>query len=324
MAPAPALVDRFRTDLHALTPPGGPIGVAVSGGPDSLALLLLAAAGHDGMIEAATLDHGLRHDSLAEARLVAKICEGLDLRHEVLAPSRTPEGNVQGWARAVRYEALQDWATRRSLVAVATAHHAHDQAETVLMRLARGSGVGGLAGIQRSRAIAPGSPIGLLRPLLGWRRDELRAIVAAAGMEPADDPSNRDERFDRTRVRDLLARTPWLEPARLAASATNLGDAEEALDWMAREQFRARSAWDGAVLTLRAAGLPRELRFRLLVLGLCALGADEPRGPKLAAAVDALEMGETRTLGGVKIAGGSAWRLELATPRGASPSARAG
>ncbi len=142
-----------------------------------------------------------------------------------------------------RYQALARWAEDRGLTAIATGHHLDDQAETLLMRVARGSGVGGLAGVQASRPLSNG--VQLVRPLLGWRRSELDAIVAEAGLTPVDDPSNADERYDRTRARTLLASIEWLDPERLAQVATNAADAEEALGMVSRPGFQVprRSQW---------------------------------------------------------------------------------
>ena len=221
MAPDAALVERFAAHLDALVEPGAPLGVAVSGGPDSLALLMLAAAARAGRVSAATVDHRLRPGSNAEAEVVAAVCARLAVPHDTLRLDwpEPPDSNIQARARDARYAALAGWAADRGLAAVATAHHADDQAETLLMRLARGSGVGGLAGVQPRRPLGHGRL--LVRPLLGWRRSDLAGIAAAAGLVPVDDPANRDARFDRTRARDLLAATDWLHASRLGAAAAN-------------------------------------------------------------------------------------------------------
>jgi tRNA(Ile)-lysidine synthase len=142
--------------------------VAVSGGPDSLALLLLAHAAMPGLVEAATVDHGLRSESADEAAFVAEICGKLGVPHATLKVT-VGAGNLQAEARAARYAALAGWMAERGLAALATAHHADDQAETLILRLNRGSGVAGLAGV-RARGLVPGTRLPLLRPLLGWRR----------------------------------------------------------------------------------------------------------------------------------------------------------
>ena len=195
---APDIVARFRHDVDALTAGASLVrlGLAVSGGPDSLALLLLANAAFPDCVEAATVDHGLRAESRDEALYVGEICAGLSCPHAILSVA-VPDGaaGLQAEARRVRYEALADWAAERGIAAVATAHHADDQAETLLMRLQRGSGIAGLSGI---RATRHQGDLAILRPVLGWTKAELTQIVRQSGIEPVDDPSNRDPRFDRT------------------------------------------------------------------------------------------------------------------------------
>src|SRR4051794_28920400 len=147
MLPEPALAERFARDLDALIAPDARIGIAVSGGPDSLALLLLAAATRPGRIEAATVDHALRRESRDEAAMVHDLCETLGVPHRTLTVEwqEKPESALQERARKQRYALLSAWASERGLDAIATAHHLDDQAETLVMRLARGSGVRGLA-----------------------------------------------------------------------------------------------------------------------------------------------------------------------------------
>ena len=229
--PDPGLTARFATDVDLLVAPGSTLGVAVSGGPDSLALLLLAAAARPGLIDAATVDHALRAESRAEAEMVADLCERIGVPHAILTVAwpTPPRSNLQARAREGRYQLLGDWALRRGLTDVATAHHLDDQAETLLMRLARGAGVGGLGATRRRRPLVKG--VRLVRPLLGWRKAELAALVATAGIKPVDDPANRDPRHDRVRMREWLKRADWADPERLAASATWLNEADEALDW---------------------------------------------------------------------------------------------
>src|SRR5690606_19985454 len=139
-------------------------------------------------------------------------------------------GNLQARARAARYTAMAGWMKERGLSALATAHHADDQAETLIMRLNRGSGLAGLAGV-RQRTNLPGTGLVLLRPLLGWRRAELGELVAAAGLEAALDPSNEDERFDRVRIRKALREANWLDVVAVSASAALLAEAEAVMQW---------------------------------------------------------------------------------------------
>src|SRR5438874_556636 len=174
----PAILDRFARDLDALIAPGARIGVAVSGGPDSLALLLLAASARPGQIEAASVDHALREGSRAEAEMVASACTGLGVSHAILTAEwgEKPITALQERAREERYRLLAEWTKGRGLDAIATAHHLDDQVETLLMRLSRGAGVRGLAGM-RAAAVVPHSDVPLLRPLLGWRHAELEPIA---------------------------------------------------------------------------------------------------------------------------------------------------
>lgn len=293
--------------------PDGPLAVAVSGGPDSLALLLLAHAARPGRVIAATVDHGLRAEAKEEAAMVARVCADLGVAHTTLTVTVADDpAGLQAAARAARYAALERWAHAAGAGAIATAHHRDDQAETVLMRLARGAGVAGLSGIRPSRALAGG--VTLIRPLIDWDKAALVAIVAAAGLAAADDPSNRDPRFDRTRARALLAQG-WPTADRIAASAARLGQAEAALDWSARQLIAARMTHDGDAARIDAGGLPREYARRLLIAGIAALApAAGPRGDDIDRLLDRLEAGQVSTLCGVRIAPGPPWALRRAAP----------
>jgi tRNA(Ile)-lysidine synthase len=316
-APSAGPVGRFRTDLQALTGQApGRIGIAVSGGPDSLALLLLACAAFPGTVQAATVDHGLRPESADEADLVARLCGARGIPHAVLKPGQPITGNLQSAARRVRYALLEAWRAEQGLDWILTAHHADDQAETLLMRLNRGSGVGGLAGIRAVNGR-------VLRPLLGWRRSELERIVAEAGIDAVADPSNRDERFDRARLRRALEAADWIDRPAIARSARALADAEEALDWAAERLAAERIEGDAESLQLDPADVPPELRRRLLLRALRRIDADAaPRGEELSRLLATLEQGGTATLSGVKAEGGETWRFSPAPPRAGSPPPR--
>jgi tRNA(Ile)-lysidine synthase len=231
-----------------------------------------------------------------------------------------PGGNLQARAREVRYAALAAWAEARGLIAVLTAHHADDQAETLLMRLARGAGPSGLCGIRERTLIegANGRTLQLLRPLLGWRKQELVRLVAEAGIAAADDPSNRDRRHRRAHARQLLAEAPWIDPVAVAASASHLADAEEALSYAAEELAEVRVMADDRRVTIDAADLPRELQRRLLLLAFDRLRAPSPRGPDLDRALACLAAGRTCTLSGLRLSGGEAWTIAPAPPRRAA------
>jgi len=309
----PEQVERFRADVVALSAGEGRFGLAVSGGPDSLALLLLARAAFPERIAAATVDHRLRPESAAEASFVAGICAELGVPHTILSADEPIQGNLQAGARALRYRLLGRWAAQERLGPILTGHHADDQAETLLMRLNRGAGLSGLAGIRAATAIE-GVPV--IRPLLGWRRAELAGIVRDAGVAPVEDPANADPRFDRARLRAALAKAEWLDPVALARSAGALAEAEAALDWATERLVEERiEPVDGGV-TLDPAQIPAELRRRLLLHILAMLApAGPPRGDAIQRLLAALEAGETSTLAGVKAQGGAIWRFAPAPPR---------
>ena len=294
------------------------LGLAVSGGPDSVAMLLIAAEALPGRIAVATVDHGLRAAAAAEAAFVAGLCAARGIPHTILTAAVAAEGKgLQAAARAARYRLLARWCAASGLGHLATAHHADDQAETLLMRLGRGAGLAGLGGIRRRRPLGDG--VTLIRPLLDVTRAELAAIVAAAGIVAVDDPSNRDPRYDRTRARALLA-AGYPAARRVAAAAAHLAEAEAALAWAADGEWdRRQRREDGGTLAIDVAGLPEELRRRLVQRALTAIAAEAaPRGPDLARFIGVLAGGGAATIAGVRGAGGAVWRFAPAPPRRAN------
>ena len=284
----------------------------MSGGPDSLALLLLAEGAFPGRVEAATVDHGLRPESASEARFVAGLCRDRGIEHAILTCA-VADGNLQDRARSARYAALDQWAKGRELAAIATAHHADDQAETVLMRLNRGSGLSGLSGIRASTCI-PGSDTLLLRPLLGWRRAELAQIVAAAGVTPVRDPSNDDPRFDRVRMRSALRNAAWIDPAALARSAEHMAEAEAFVGaCVDREWAENVRQEDGAIHYQSVASTL--IRKRVAQRIVAALGGVADLS-QIAELVDRLEAGKGGNLAGVMVRPRSGvWVFEPEPPR---------
>jgi tRNA(Ile)-lysidine synthase len=218
-------------------------GLAVSGGADSMALLALAHRCWPGQIEAATVDHGLRPAAHEEAQMVADWCALHGVPHATLKPAGPISGSLQAQARAARYTLLEQWCVERGLDWLLTAHHADDQLETLLLRLGRGSGVGGLASVRARRG-------SILRPMLGMRRAELRAWCDAEDVPFFDDPSNADERFDRARLRGRLAGLDLIDPARLERSVEALAQADAALDWMTGEIAAQHLRKEGEMLVL--------------------------------------------------------------------------
>nr|WP_246340183.1 tRNA lysidine(34) synthetase TilS [Ancylobacter tetraedralis] len=244
--------------------------LAVSGGPDSTALLLLAARwrrllGTPTALFVATVDHGLRPQARAEAQAVGRLARALGLDHAVLElPAPLPATRLQEAARHARYDLLLAHARAIGASAIATAHTLDDQAETVLFRLMRGSGLSGLAGIPIERAMGG---VRLIRPLLGIDKAGLVALCRQAGVAFADDPSNHDARFARARLRallPLLARE-GLNAERFARLAGRMARAEAALE-AATGEAAARLLRDDPREMARAGfhDLPDEIGLRLL------------------------------------------------------------
>jgi tRNA(Ile)-lysidine synthase len=300
---------RFQKSVERLTGGQGRIGLAVSGGGDSLALLLLAHAMIPDWVDVATVDHGLRPEAADEAHFVGSVCAELGLSHTTLKPAQPISGSLQTNARAVRYALLEEWADELDLAWIATAHHIEDQAETLMMRLLRGSGLAGLSAIRESNGR-------VIRPLLAWHRSELRTIVAASSFTPVDDRSNHDMNFDRVRMRKAFAENSWLDPMALSKSAANLAQANEALDWATEREAVRRLSVDAAGVSIDPQQLPHEILRRLVLLALTQVNPDvSPRGTQISSLIDALNRSEKNELSGVICRGGSIWHFAPAPPR---------
>ena len=279
-----------------------------------MALLWLAATTFPARVEAATVDHGLRAESREEAEMVAQWCAGQGIPHATLLPSSPITGSIQASARAARYALLHQWRQERALGWLLTAHHADDQLETLLMRLNRSSGVGGLAGIRaRNGAV--------LRPLLGWRRAELMEIARAQGLPHVLDPSNDDMRFDRVEMRKSLASVDWLDPLAASRAAAACADADDALCWMVDDLATQHIRADGkARWMLDRHDFPREVQRRLIVRMLIAAEPDAPppRGEAIDQALVQLLRGKKASIGQWLLdGGGGLWTL-YAAPRRSS------
>ena len=208
-----------------------PLLLAVSGGPDSFALMHLAARWAGAPLHVATVDHGLRAESAAEAESVASAAKTLGLPHAILPwLGPKPRTRIQERAREARYALLAAHAQIIGARHILTAHHADDQAETVLFRLGRGSGIAGLAGMRRATPLASG--LTLVRPLLEKTKAELIAVCIAAGQSFVDDPSNHDAAYARGRLRAQgpTARKLGLDTSTLTRLAARMARADEALE----------------------------------------------------------------------------------------------
>ena len=257
------------------------VGIAVSGGGDSLAALVLAVeALGAGAVSAVTVDHGLRASSDEEARAVGRICVDLGVDHTILPWQGDKSGNLQDAAREARLRLIGAWAQGR-VDAVIVAHTRDDQAETLLMRLARGSGVDGLSGMAAARWHGD---VLWLRPFLTVSREALRVVLRVRGITWIDDPSNHDPRFQRVRARQALAALAplGLDAAGLAETATRMGRARQALEAQAQAAMEAQVSEDrGTVVIAKAAlALQPEIRDRLFAHLLMALSGS-PYRPRL-------------------------------------------
>ena len=285
------------------------IGIAVSGGPDSLALLLLAHHNFPSRISAATVDHQLRHAAADEARYVARICKERGIPHETLHPASPITGNIQSSARAERYRLLSNWATQAGCNWIATAHHAQDQLETLLMRLKRGSGVAGMAGVRARNG-------NIIRPLLAFSKTELIAICTNAGITPIVDPSNDDTDFDRVRMRQWLSAGHPLGNDGPSRTAAAMADAAQALEWATADLAARRIECRRDFVAINVSELPHEFERRLLITGLLLLQPDiTPRGASIENAIKTLLAGNTCMIGNILCKGGAIWHLCLAPPR---------
>ncbi len=310
-APTDAGLD-FAALMARLAPfePRPHVAVAVSGGSDSMALTLLAhdwAKARGGHIAALTVDHGLRREAAAEAAQVAAWCAARAIDHVVLTRSgAAPAKSIQAFARAARYALLENWCRDRCVLHLLLAHQSEDQAETVMMRQARGSGIDGLAGMA---SIVEHSAVRLLRPLLGVPRAALRTYLHVRGQEWVEDPSNRNPAFTRVQVRDDLGRAvPGSSEAHLAATAARLGRvraAEEVEDARRLARFVALDPAGFATIDPEAFTDAEALSVRALGAVLATVSGSDfpPRTERIERLRQALVAGlaQDRTLGGCLI-----------------------
>lgn len=285
------------------------IGVAVSGGGDSVALLCLIAefAKSQPMeVHAVSIDHGLREAAAEEVRAVTELCGRLGVPHHVeYWQNWNGKGNLMSEARTARYSLIADWATANGVETVALGHTADDQAETLMMRIARGSGVDGLSAMA-PRRIDDG--IIWLRPLLRVHRRELRYYLKELGVTWVEDPTNEDRDYERVRMRDALR---LLEPLGLTTDtlvdvAHNMRKAREALDWQTFLVARDLAKVSFGAVAIDLAGfrtLPDEIARRLLVRALSWVSGEDypPRRQSVQHALQAVRDGRNHTLDGCQI-----------------------
>ncbi len=291
------------------------IALAVSGGPDSVALAHLVArwreeGGVKPEVTVLTVDHGLRPGSREEALFAGRVASDLGLPYAILtwAHPVAPTAGLQAKARSARYDLMAAYCHAHAIEALVTAHHLDDQAETFLMRLKRGSGLDGLAAIPEDSVWAG---IVVLRPLLDLPKARLAATLGEAGLDWVEDPSNRDPRFERARMRasgDALTKL-GLTPEALARSAQRLRRARAALDQAATDFLYRHGVMNKAGFCLIAPealmAAPAEIALRALGRAVTAVGGrTKPiRLAKLEALLAALSEtpGKTHTLGGCRL-----------------------
>lgn len=256
------------------------LALAVSGGADSLGLLLLAqqwALAHGVALQVYTVDHGLRPQAHDECRFVLDCARQLDVPARILVwEGEKPDRHIQAAARAARYRLMAAAMAEDEIDILATAHHIEDQAETVLMRLAHGSGLDGLRGIEK---LSSRDGITLFRPLLGLDKAQLQGLVADAGWQPVEDPSNMQPAFERVRWREELRNLAplGLDARRVAEFARRTARADVALDCYARQALKDVASLSplGVVRLDREKlhALPDEVGLRLLRRALTWVGA---------------------------------------------------
>ncbi|MFK7842940.1 MAG: tRNA lysidine(34) synthetase TilS [Sphingorhabdus sp.] len=296
------LVPEFKTN-------GEILGLAVSGGPDSLALLLLAKRAYPGKVAAATVDHGLRPASRSEAEFVASLCAKHDISHTILRPVVPIRGSIQSAARQARYGLLNDWMKDQHIHWLATAHHADDQLETMIMRILRGSGIDGMSGIREKRG-------NIIRPLLHIQKPELESYVVSHKIDAVDDPSNQDQSYDRVRVRNALQDLEGFDTSLASQSASALSAAREAIEWVVEQLAVDHLRTTDTGCELSKPDFPHEIQRRLLLrcLHICQ-PALSPRGGQIDQTIIALQKGEKVTLGDILCQGGGNWVFQIAPKR---------
>ncbi|MCF7746929.1 tRNA lysidine(34) synthetase TilS [Sulfitobacter sp. M39] len=305
------MTDPLAQSIAASFDPAPPpvLGVAVSGGGDSVALLHLLkdyARSRGIALHAATVDHGLRPEAAREAAMVAGQCRALGVPHDTLRwTGWDHSGNLQNEARKARYRLLADWARGQGIGAVCIGHTAEDLAETFVMRLGRRAGVDGLSAMP---AIFDRHGMRWHRPLLNARRADLRAHLTRRGVTWVDDPSNEDDSFARVRIRKALAVLTDLgvDSAALADVSRHLADARTALDAQMFAAARAHAHVQCGAVAIdwqALCGLPKETRRRLLTHTIAWINGATyaPRSSAVAEVLTALDAAGAATVQGCEL-----------------------
>lgn len=289
------------------------VGVAVSGGGDSMALLRLMVGWGQELgvrVSAVTVNHGLRPEAAREAQFVGETCEKLKVQHTTLNwTGWSGAGNMQDAARRARYGLMADWAKEREINTIALGHTADDQAETFFMRLARASGIDGLTGMQRRRQ---SNGITWVRPLLMQERFELRQYLRDLRQPWIDDPSNDDEAYDRVKARKAMAALTDLgiDTHVVGRVMDHLSQVQSALDIATHDHAIDCMVEDNGDLVIdrkRFATAAPEVNRRLIAHALKWIAASDygPRGMKLQEFMSSMLRGKDATLHGVRLSSDS-------------------
>ena len=256
------------------------LAIAVSGGSDSMALVYLAeewAQQHGGKIIALTVDHGLREESAREAATVHEYLSKDGIDHHILRwDGDKPDSNIQSAAREARYRLLASWCREHHILHLLVAHHLEDQAETMLLRLERGSGIDGLSCMA---SLTSYQGIRMVRPLLAMRKQALQEYLLSRGKKWVEDPSNLKDDYTRNRIRHCLSLEDDLLTQRLAATASHLGRARASLEMSAAKALvhAARLMPEGyAILSSKAfQDIPEEEGLQALAALLVTISGHE-------------------------------------------------
>ena len=304
-AKLPNLVSQFAQVIETLgaITPQSKIGIAVSGGGDSIAMMHMAAQSLDPQrLHIVSVDHGLRPEAKDEIGVVTQQANALGLPHTILNWVWDQSGNLQAAARDGRFALMREWAVQNGIETLLLGHTEDDQVETFLLRLARGSGVDGLTGMAHAD-IREGLPVA--RPLLGMSRDSLRDWLCDEGIEWCDDPSNEDTRFDRVRARQMYAQleTLGLTRKRLLQTVDHMQAAHLSLQRAAHDFAHKHVRQDAGDLIFAPQALDLELedtprRVMAAAFSWVASQPYRPRFENLLARVDQVRKGHKVTLAG--------------------------
>ena len=303
--PMPARLTQQVAEAFLPNPPEV-LGVAVSGGGDSMALLHLLhglCTLHGTKLRAVTVNHGLRAEAASEARMVQQFCATFGILHDTLLwDAWDGTGNLQSAARDARFALMSAWAAEHGIGTIALGHTADDQAETFLMRLARRSGVNGLAGMS-PRIIREG--VTWVRPLLKASRAELRGYLQSQDVPWTEDPSNDDTAFERVKARQILEVLAPLgiDAQGLSAVAEHMAQARTALDWQTYLAARDIAKVDAGAIVIcerKLRILPHEIQRRLFVSAVNWISNETypARHAAITSLMQALRKGQAATLEG--------------------------